>query len=73
LKEKRKRLLILEVGAGTAIPTIRRMAEELFRCMPTAMLVRINPRDSRAPDGAFSLQCCAKEGIDYLLPSFGDA
>ncbi len=73
LKEQRKRLLILEVGAGTAIPTIRRMTEDLFRCMPKATLVRINPGDFRVPDGAFSLQCCAKEGIDYLLPALGGA
>jgi NAD-dependent SIR2 family protein deacetylase len=47
------RVAVVEVGAGTAVPTIRRMSEDLAR--RGATLVRINPRDSEVPTGQIGI------------------
>lgn len=63
------RLVILEMGAGTAIPTIRYMGERLA-ATGRGTLVRINPREAQAPAGQISISAGALEGmtgIDRLL------
>merc|ERR1712178_20113 len=47
---KETRLVIVEVGAGKAIPTIRHAAEAAARDFPQATLIRINLDDSDVPD-----------------------
>jgi len=47
---KETRLVIVEVGAGKAIPTIRYAAEAATRDFPQATLIRINLDDSDVPD-----------------------
>jgi hypothetical protein len=43
---KSKPLMILEMGAGLAVPTVRSTCEELFdQWENEATFVRINPRD----------------------------
>jgi len=66
----KKRLLIVEIGAGTAIPTIRNITEGLHREMDGAMLVRINPQEHRVPAGAIALRYGAQEGISRLVEHF---
>lgn len=44
LLEKKRRLVILEIGAGTAVPTIRQRSE-FYAKVHRATLIRINPRD----------------------------
>ncbi len=56
------RLLVVELGAGTGIPTIRMTAERLAR-RGDAFLVRINPREPDAPPPALSLPAGALEGL----------
>jgi len=51
---KTDRLVIVECGAGTAIPTVRWFCEEQANS-PHTLLLRINPRESVAPAGHFSL------------------
>ena len=47
IKKNNAKLLILEIGAGTAIPTIRQLSEDVaIEC--NVPLIRINPRDSFA-------------------------
>ena len=61
-------LTIIEMGAGQAIPTVRRFGESLQR--QGATLVRINPRESDGPDGTISLASGALAGahaINVLL------
>ena len=41
-----KNLLIIEMGAGTAIPTVRNLGDSLSKKMLNATLIRINPRES---------------------------
>lgn len=55
-------LVIVEMGAGTAIPTIRSLGERLGR-RTNATLIRINPREPEAPGGACSLPTGALEGL----------
>ncbi|MEA2029819.1 MAG: Sir2 family NAD-dependent protein deacetylase [Campylobacterota bacterium] len=40
-----KKIAILEIGAGTAVPTIRMEGEFLSQKQPNIRLIRINPRD----------------------------
>lgn len=63
------RLVVLEMGAGTAIPTIRYMGERVGLTGRGA-LIRINPREAQAPAGAISVSAGALAGlkaIDALL------
>jgi NAD-dependent SIR2 family protein deacetylase len=51
--EDLSRLVVVELGAGTAIPTVRRMGERLAGSGAT--LVRVNLREADAPDGQIEL------------------
>ncbi|AMV40681.1 SIR2 family NAD-dependent protein deacylase [Planctomyces sp. SH-PL62] len=69
--EPRARLVVVECGAGTAVPTVRRLGERVA-ALPNATLVRINPRDADAPPGAVSIASGALDAlraIDRLIPS----
>ena len=66
------RLVVLEMGAGTAIPTIRYMGERLTG-RNNAVLIRINPREGQIPPGQISISAGAVEGltgIDRCLREF---
>lgn len=65
-------LMIIEMGAGTAIPTIRYTSERLGD-HPGATLVRINPREPQAPRPHLSLPCGALEGLSGIDASLQDA
>jgi hypothetical protein len=56
------RLVVLELGAGTAIPTIRFMGERMA-ATGRGGLIRINPREAQAPAGAVSISAGALEGL----------
>lgn len=46
---REERFVILEIGAGSAVPTVRLFSEEVARTHPGATLVRINPREPEIP------------------------
>jgi NAD-dependent SIR2 family protein deacetylase len=46
--------VIIEVGAGQAVPTVRMQCERLARTLD-GTLIRINPREPEAPDDAISI------------------
>src|SRR6185437_579410 len=50
-----RRVTILECGAGSTVPTVRRMCEQVALASDAATLIRINPRESRVPHGHISL------------------
>jgi NAD-dependent SIR2 family protein deacetylase len=59
------RLIVIELGAGSAVPTVRLACES-----PDKMLIRINPREPAIPHGAISLPTGALNAltaIDALL------
>ena len=55
-------LAVVELGAGTAIPTIRSLSERLGRQYGGGF-VRINPREAQVPPPFLSLSCGALEGL----------
>ncbi len=59
------KLVIVEFGAGKAIPTIRNLSEIISKDY-NATLIRVNPRDCDTPDGAIALQMGALEMINLL-------
>jgi hypothetical protein len=64
------KLVIVECGAGTAIPSVRRFSEFLA-ARSGALLVRINPREPEVPPGHIGLPMnalAALRAIDDLLP-----
>lgn len=56
------RLVVLEMGAGTAIPTIRYLGERMA-LTGRRSLIRINPREAQTPAGAISISAGALEGL----------
>lgn len=65
----RGELVVIEIGAGTAVPTVRLTSEHLAR-RPGVTLIRINPREPECPPGGISLPGAALEtlaAIDAIL------
>jgi len=68
-QHRNRRLAVIEMGAGTAIPTIRHASERLGG-RSNAGVVRINPREAHIRPPHIGLPCGALEGlraIDQLL------
>jgi NAD-dependent SIR2 family protein deacetylase len=55
-------VVVIEMGAGTAIPTIRYMSERIGERFG-AKVIRINPREAHIRGGNISLECGALEGL----------
>jgi NAD-dependent SIR2 family protein deacetylase len=65
VREARAKLVIVECGAGTAVPSVRMQCESLasrFR----APLLRINPREPEGPPGTLSLSGGARETVEAI-------
>jgi NAD-dependent SIR2 family protein deacetylase len=65
-----RRMAVIEMGAGTAIPTIRATSERLGWHYANTTVIRINPREPEIKEPHISLACGALEGlrkIDALL------
>jgi NAD-dependent SIR2 family protein deacetylase len=58
------RLTLIEIGAGKAVATLRRLSEKLQS--DGAILIRINPRDPEGPPGTLSLPLGALAAIEAL-------
>ena len=69
LEKKCALLAVIELGAGTAIPTVRNMSEDVAERL-RATLIRINPREPALPANiqarSFSMAMGALEGIRQL-------
>ncbi len=66
--EKGLRTVVLEFGAGTAVPTVRRFSE-WFCARTRGHLIRVNPREAEIPDqlAGVELALGAREAIERLL------
>ena len=62
------RTVVIEMGAGTAIPTIRFASERLGA---HGLLVRINPRESQVPSGHVPMAAGALEGLAAIDRALG--
>ncbi|BCA79251.1 Sir2 family NAD-dependent protein deacetylase [Desulfuromonas sp. AOP6] len=61
-RNRQRRLLVIELGAGSAIPTIRHLSERLGQ-RPGTQVVRINPREAHIGSPHLSLPVGALEGL----------
>jgi NAD-dependent SIR2 family protein deacetylase len=65
IERARARLAVVELGAGTAVPTVRLTSESLARRLD-GTLIRVNPREPEVPRGAISLSLGARAAIDAI-------
>jgi len=67
------RLTIIEMGAGTAVPTVRFQSERVAN-LTDAVLIRINPREPQVPEPAhISLRVGSLDGVARLLQAANEA
>lgn len=64
--QQKAKVVIIEMGAGTAIPTIRNFGENLH-VNKDFTLIRINPREAEAPLQALSLEFGSVEALNRIL------
>ena len=64
LEERGAKLAIIEMGAGTAVPTVRNTSEQVAKRFDTS-LVRINPRE--AQDAEIGIELGALEALNRIL------
>ena len=66
-RNKDKKIVVIEIGAGTGIPTIRNFGDVATRDYNTT-LIRINPREDEVHnDGDIGLKLGGLDGIKYIL------
>ena len=61
-----RNIVVIEMGAGTAISTIRTTSERLGRKLKHATVIRINPRESTIRSPHLSMTCGALEGLQRI-------
>ena len=66
VKAARAKVVVIEVGAGTAVPTVRKWSEKISNQL-NAGLIRINLREPEVPPGAIGIALKASEGILRLV------
>ncbi|MBW2254810.1 MAG: NAD-dependent deacetylase [Deltaproteobacteria bacterium] len=59
-----RRLVVIEIGAGTAVPTVRWTSERLLAAGAT--LIRINPREAFGPPGTIELPLDANAAVGAI-------
>jgi NAD-dependent SIR2 family protein deacetylase len=64
------RVVVLEFGAGSAVPTVRLTSEASARRLGGTLL-RVNPREPEVPVGGIGIAVGALEGIDGILAAQG--
>lgn len=64
------RLVIIELGAGTAVATVRYKSEQVASYSDGA-LIRINPRDYHVPKNQISIRAGALEGLRMIAEEIG--
>ena len=68
IRADNKKLAIIELGAGTAIPTIQQEGEHISELSCNYKLIRINPRDFKISEKlGFSIPCGGLEGLQKVL------
>ncbi len=68
MRNLNKNLVIIELGAGTAISTVRNVGDTLSKQMPNATLIRINPREGEVYlDKNISFSSGAQEVLERIL------
>jgi NAD-dependent SIR2 family protein deacetylase len=60
-----RRLVIVEIGAGSAVPTVRHTAERLASTLD-GRLLRINPREPAVPRGQIGIAAPARDTLQAI-------
>ena len=63
-----RRVAVIELGAGLAVPTVRMESESVAEALD-ATLIRINPRDTEAPPGAIAIASGAAVAVRAIATS----
>ena len=67
IQKSNKKLAIIEIGAGIAIPTVRNEGEKLATTLKNARLIRINPKEYEIDHTlGFSIPMGGLEGINEI-------
>ncbi len=66
-----KKIAVIELGAGTAIPTIRATSERIGWNHPDATVIRINTREPEIKAPHLGLACGALEGLQRIEALLG--
>ena len=67
-ENENSKIAIIEIGAGLAVPTIRKHGEALVKRFKNATLIRINPKDSDLnPQLGISLKLGGLEALNQIL------
>ena len=67
-QNRNKKIAIIEIGAGIAIPTIRKEGEHLAKSNKNIKLIRINPRDYELNEElGFSIALGGLDGLKNIL------
>lgn len=74
LNKKQVPFVVIEIGAGHAVPTIRITSEQLVDSSKQATLIRINPTDSDVPDSDkfISLPVAGLEGLTAISEALSE-
>jgi len=64
-----KKICIIEIGAGTGIPSIRYKSEHIFEYYENIDLIRINLNEPDGPEGCYSIQDSALSALSKLFDS----
>lgn len=64
----KKIIAIIEIGAGTTIPTIRMIGENIQERVENAHLIRINPAEDFGPKGTISVKQGAVSALKEIMP-----
>jgi len=65
LKSAKAKIVIIELGAGHAVPTVRMESQSIYRSL-NADFIRINPRDHETSAGGISIPLGSKEGLERI-------
>jgi len=71
ITKRSAKLAVVELGAGSAIPTVRRTSERALEKV-AGTLIRINPREHEVPHGQVGLPLGAAEGIGKICDCVKD-
>ena len=58
-------IIVIELGAGKVVPTVRNFSEEIYH-QYNANFIRINPKDFDSPKDAISLPLGAQEALEKI-------
>jgi len=64
---KEKKICIIEIGAGTGIPSIRYKSEHVFEYYKNTNFIRINLSEAEIPEGALSIQDTALNALTDIF------